>query len=114
MIVLGTGATGRIGRHTVRGDLGDGEAVRALVLPGDPGGDDLTAAGVEVVVGALTDRSALAQATRGVAIVCYLAAALTSRGHADDDFFESNLHGTYELLQAVRAHAPSLRRLVYV
>lgn len=114
MTVLVTGATGRIGRHTVRGYLADGEAVRALVLPGDPGGADLEASGVEVVVGALTDREALARATDGVAVVCHLAAALTSRGHADDDFFESNLHGTYELLQAVRANAPGLRRLVYV
>lgn len=114
MTVLVTGATGRIGRHTVRGYLADGEAVRSLVLPADPGGADLEASGVEVVVGALTDREALARATDGVAVVCHLAAALTSRGHADDDFFESNLHGTYELLQAVRANAPGLRRLVYV
>ena len=114
MTVLVTGATGRIGRHTVRGYLADGEAVRALVLPGDPGGAHLEASGVQVVVGALNDREALARATDGVAVVCHLAAALTSRGHADDDFFESNLHGTYELLQAVRANAPGLRRLVYV
>jgi nucleoside-diphosphate-sugar epimerase len=114
MTVLITGATGRIGRHTVHGYLADGRRVRALVLPGDPGGAALETAGVEVVVGALTDRAALARATRDVAIVCHLAAALTSRGHADDDFFASNLHGTYELLQAVRARAPALRRLVYV
>ena len=65
-------------------------------------------------MGELTDRTALARATDGVAIVCHLAAALTSRGHGDDDFFELNLRGTYGLLQAVRAHAPGLRRLVYV
>lgn len=114
MTVLVTGATGRIGRHTVRGYLADGERVRALVLPGDPSVAELAAAGVDVVVGTLTDREALARATDDVAIVCHLAAALTSRGHGDDDFFESNLHGTYELLQAVRTHAPGLRRLVYV
>ncbi len=114
MTILVTGATGRIGRHVVRAYLADGAAVRALVLPDDPGGTELEAAGAEVVVGELTDRTALARATDGVAVVCHLAAALTSRGHGDDDFFESNLHGTYELLQAVRAHAPALRRLVYV
>ena len=114
MTILVTGATGRIGRHVVRAYLADGAAVRALVLPGDPGGTDLEAAGVEVVVGELTDRTALARATDGVAVVCHLAAALTSRGHGDDDFFESNLRGTYELLQAVRANALALRRLVYV
>ena len=114
MTILVTGATGRIGRHVVRAYLADGAAVRALVLPDDPGGTELEAAGAEVVVGELTDRTALARATDGVAVVCHLAAALTSRGHGDDDFFESNLRGTYELLQAVRADALALRRLVYV
>ena len=69
MTILVTGATGRIGRHVVRAYLADGAAVRALVLPGDPGGTDLEAAGVEVVVGERTDRTALARATEGVAIV---------------------------------------------
>jgi nucleoside-diphosphate-sugar epimerase len=113
MTVLVTGATGRIGRHVVRGYLEDGVAVRALVLPGDPGTADLEDGRVEVIIGGLADRAALATAVEGVDVICHLAAALTSRGHQDDDFFESNLRGTYDLLQAARAHAPDLRRLVY-
>lgn len=113
MRVLVTGAAGRIGRHVVDGYLADGAEVRALVLPDDPGTPGLEAAGVETVVGRLEDRASVERAVDGADVVCHLAAALTTRGHADDDYFEVNLRGTYNLLQSARAFAPDLRRLVF-
>lgn len=113
MTVLVTGAAGRIGRHVVDGYLAAGAAVRALVLPGDPGLGHLQSLGVEVATGRLEDRAAVARAADRVDVVCHLAAALTSRGGTDDEFFASNLAGTYALLQALRAYSPDLRRFVY-
>jgi UDP-glucose 4-epimerase len=113
MTVLVTGAAGRIGRHVARASLQAGEEVRALVLPGDPAAASLAAEGIELVEGRLQDRAALERAVEGVDVIYHLAAALTSRGHRDDDFFDTNLRGTYVLLQAVRGCAPALRRLVF-
>ena len=113
MTILVTGATGRIGRHVVKGYLAAGERVRALALADDPGIPWLGAAGAEVAIGHLGDRGSLERAANDVEVVCHLAAALTSRGHRDDDFIASNVRGTYDLLQAVRVAAPGLRRLVY-
>ena len=112
MRILVTGAAGRIGRHVVDGYLADGAEVRALVLPGDPSAGLLEAAGVKTTVGRLEDRSAVERAVDNAEIICHLAASLTSRGHADDDFFETNLRGVYNLLQSARVFAPGLRRLV--
>ena len=113
MLVLVTGATGRIGRRVVAALLREEQLVRAFALPGDPYAPTLAAQGVELVYGRLEDTAALAEAVRGVDAVCHLAGALTSRGNSDEEFFTLNLRGTFDLLQAVRAHAPHLRRFLY-
>ena len=52
-------------------------------------------------------------AAREVEAVYHLGGALTSRGNTDEEFFEYNVRGTFNLLMAVRDHAPSLQRFVY-
>jgi nucleoside-diphosphate-sugar epimerase len=113
MLILVTGATGRIGAHLTRALVREGHRVRALVLPGDPRAPLVAGPQVELAYGTLADTAALAAAARDVDAVYHLAGALTSRGNSDDEFFEFNLRGTYNLLTAVRAHAPRIRRFAY-
>ena len=113
MLILVTGATGRIGSHLTRALVRAGHTVRALVVPGDPRAAALDGLGVEQVVGRLESRDAVTAAARGVAAVYHLGGALTSRGNTDEEFFEYNVRGTFNLLMAVRDQAPRLRRFVY-
>ena len=113
MLVLVTGATGRIGSHLTRALVEAGHTVRALVVPGDPRAAALDGPGVEQVVGRLESLDAVTAAARGVAAVYHLGGALTSRGNTDEEFFEYNVRGTFNLLMAVRDQAPRLRRFVY-
>ncbi|MEA2513085.1 MAG: UDP-glucose 4-epimerase [Thermomicrobiales bacterium] len=113
MRVLVTGAAGRIGAHLTHALVREGHKVRAFVLPGDPRTDLIVGPGVELTPGRLEDADALRAAVRGVEAVYHLAGALTSRGNSDDEFFEFNLRGTFNLLTAVRDHAPNVRRFAY-
>ena len=44
---------------------------------------------------------------------CHLAAALTTHDVSDDRFIDVNLQGTFNLLEAVRQHAPDIQRFIY-
>ena len=113
MHVLVTGATGRIGSHLTRYLIREGHTVRALVLPDDPRVAAISDPQVQTVQGRLEDVQAVASAVHGVDAVYHLAGALTSRGHTDEEFFEVNLRGTFNVLMTAREHAPQLRHLVY-
>src|SRR5437870_274822 len=113
MLVLVTGATGRIGAHLTHALVHAGHTVRAFALPNDPRASLIQGPNVEFVYGRLGDVAILQQAARDVDAVYHLAGALTSRGNTDEEFFEFNLRGTYNLLMAVRQHAPSCQRVAY-
>ncbi len=101
MSILITGATGRVGRELVSICRNRGEHVRALVLPGDPGREILENEGVEVVTGSLTNRDAVARAVVGVDRIAHLAAVMLWGEGADQELFEQNIAGTFNLLNAV-------------
>ena len=111
--MLVTGAAGRIGAHLTRALVGAGHRVRGFVLPNDPRARFIAGPNVELVEGRLEDRAAVERAATGVEAVYHLGAALTSRGNTDDEFFEFNLRGTYNLLTAVRAYAPGCQRFAF-
>lgn len=113
MLVLVTGAAGRIGAHLTRALVREGHRVRALVLPNDARAALIAGPGVESVEGRLEDGAAVERAATGVDAVYHLGAALTSRGNTDEEFFEFNLRGTFNLLMAVRERAPGCRRFAY-
>ena len=113
MRVLVTGAAGRMGAHLTRLLTGEGHVVRAFVLPGDPNNQQIDGPLVEVAEGRLEDEAAVGRAVDGVDAIVALAGALTSRLASDDQFFEVNLRGTFNLLMAARFRAPGLSRFIY-
>jgi UDP-glucose 4-epimerase len=113
VLVLVTGAAGRIGSHLTRELVAAGHRVRAFVLPGDPRAERLRGPGVDLVEGRLEDDAGLTAAVRDVDAVYHLGGALTSRGNSDQEFFDLNVRTTFTLLMAARAAMPRLRRFVY-
>jgi UDP-glucose 4-epimerase len=113
LLVLVTGAAGRIGAHLTRGLVSRGHQVRAFLLPNDPRAALIAGPNVDLIEGRLEDRAALDRAATGVQAVYHLGAALTSRGNTDEEFFEFNLRGTFNVLMAVRARAPGCRCFAY-
>ncbi len=75
--VLITGATGFIGGHLVRANLERGHSVRALVLPGDPGGPALAPHGVGLCPGDVRDFVAVRAAVDGVDVIFHCAAVVS-------------------------------------
>jgi nucleoside-diphosphate-sugar epimerase len=113
MNVLVTGAGGRLGRALVPALLAGGHMVRCLVVRGDPQASHLTGlgGGVQVVRGQLEYYPELEPAVAGVEAIVHLGAAMGD--FSDDQFFETNVRGTFNVLQAVRRVAPGLRRFVF-
>lgn len=97
---LVTGATGLIGRRLIERLLGEGRAVRALVLPAEAA--QVTARGLdgaEIIYGDITDRASIAGACTGVTRVYHLAAVVGDWGD-DALFHQVNVEGTRNVLEA--------------
>ena len=114
MNVLVTGASGRIGRHVTERLLADSRSVRALVVPDDPRRPLIERPGVEFVEGSLGEEASVRKAVDGAEAVIHLAAALTTRNHVDDEYFETNVAGTYRLLSAIRDRGGQVGRFLYI
>ena len=108
--VLVTGAAGFVGSSVVRALLDRGSRVRALV---EPGGDtaNLDGLDVEVVEGDLRDPDPVAAAVAGCAVVFHAAALYRFWAPDPAAFYDVNVGGTRNVLDAARAHG--CRRVVY-
>jgi NADH dehydrogenase len=108
MTVLVTGASGFVGRHTVRALAARGLRVRALVR--DVGGAGaLDGVDCELVRGDMTDPESLRAAVAGCEAVVHLVAILTGRAR---DFERVMTRGTSDLLDA--AHSAGVGRFVHM
>ena len=102
-----TGATGFVGRVVVAGLIAGGYTVRALVR--NPSAAALPA-DIEMIIGDLADKQALAALSKHADVVLHIAGAI--KGLTRQDFFNANLEGTKNVFAA--AHAAGVKRLVYV
>jgi nucleoside-diphosphate-sugar epimerase len=111
MTVVVTGATGFLGTSLVRRLLSRGTRVR--VLARSPAkAKPLQDRGAEVVLGDITDRTAVAAAADGATVVYHLAGRLFAPGIPATEYYRTHVGGT-ELLLACCQEESTLRRFVH-
>ena len=104
-----TGGTGLTGANVCEQLIERGDTVRALVRnPGDA--EALTAVGVEVVQGDITDPDDVMRASKGCESAIHCAALLGGASQDMADFEAVNKRGTTNVLDAAAAHG--MRRVV--
>lgn len=111
MKILVTGASGFLGSHIAERLASDGHEVR-LLLRRTSSRQFIAGFPHEEAVGDVTDAGSLPAAVAGVHGVIHVAGLVKARNEAE--FEAVNASGTANLLAAVAAAAPDLRRFIYV
>jgi dihydroflavonol-4-reductase len=101
MRCLVTGASGFTGGHLARTLAARGHTVRALVRAGSTTGH-LSGAGVELVPGELTRAEDVVRAAQGCEQIFHIAAVFRTAGHPDSHYYDVNVGGTANVLEAGR------------
>jgi len=109
LLVLVTGAGGRLGRYLVNLLLKGNYKVRVLARAG---AETSFPEGVEIFPGDITHIQTICHAVDGVDAVFHLA-ALVDYVSSGEKLFEVNVEGTRNLLKACKEFAPKLKRFVY-
>ena len=113
MRVLITGITGRIGANLAAALVSGGHAVRGLVWGRDARTEKLAHLGLDLVQGSLTDPADTRRAAEGMEAVFHLGAAFQGGGpFTTDEYFEINVRGAFNMLEAARAQS-GLRHFVF-
>lgn len=117
--VLVTGATGMVGSALVRRLIDEGAQVVALVLDADPRSELVRSdalARVAVVNGALEDPASTERAvvTHEVSTIVHLGAQtiVSAARRSPVAAFETNVRGTWHVMEAARLHPDLVRRVV--
>lgn len=109
---LVTGANGFVGAHLVKGLVDRGYAVRCLVRSTS----DLTSLhgipGIEIHLGDVRQPDTLIAPVKDVDYIFHAAARLMVA--EEEEFLETNLQGTIRVLEAAVAHAPALKRFLFI
>ena len=114
MKILITGIAGRIGANLAKAFLDQGHQVRGLVWTKDRRPEKLANLPVELIEGTITEMADVERAVAGVDAICHLAAAFQGGGpFTNEQYFEINVRGTFNLLEAARQHAPNLQHFFY-
>jgi UDP-glucose 4-epimerase len=104
MRILVTGITGRIGANVAAALLEQGHRVRGLVWPRDPRVDKLHGLDLELQQGSLTEPDDVQRAVEGVEVIYHLGAAFQGGGpFTPQEYFDINVRGTFNVLEAARA-----------
>jgi nucleoside-diphosphate-sugar epimerase len=112
MKCLVTGGGGFSGLHLVDGLLARGDEITALELEGGEAVDHLERKGVRVVRGSVTDRDTVDAAVRDQEVVYHLASPFRQIYAPDSVYWNVDVEGTRNVLEAARAHG--VRRVVHV
>lgn len=114
MNVLVTGISGRIGANLAQGLLNAGHSVRGLVWSKDARPEKLAALDVELVEGNLVNPADVDRAVDGVDAIYHLGAAFQGGGpFSDTDYFEINVRGTFNMLEAARRNSDHLEHFFF-
>ena len=113
--ILVTGAAGQVGSRLVRQLLARDYEVKGLILPNDPMANRIEGLDIEVVEGNLLDAQVAASVVEGIdAIINTANLVRPLPGMGASEFFDNNVKGTFNLLQAAAKKADVLERLVHV
>lgn len=114
MKILITGISGRIGANLAKTLVKAGHEVRGLVWANDRRLDKLAALDVELVEGTIENPTDVEKAAAGVEVICHLAGAFQGGGpFTDQQYFEINVCGTFNILQAARQLGDRLQHFFY-
>lgn len=107
-----TGANGFIGSNLIRKLIGNGHAVRALILKGtDESTLDELKEKIEKIYGDVTETASFRQALEGVDVVIHLAARVSDWG-SEKAFMRLNYEGTKNVLDA--AVEAQVKRFIFM
>jgi nucleoside-diphosphate-sugar epimerase len=114
MKILVTGVSGRIGANLAKQLLEAGHTVRGLVWANDRRLEKLAALDVELLEGTIENRADVEKAVAHVDAICHLAGAFQGGGpFTNDQYFDINVRGTFNMLEAAKAYAPNLQHFFY-
>lgn len=112
MNILVTGITGRVGANVARHFLQKGHNVRGFVWPGDRQSAKLKQIGAEIVEGNLSSSKDVNAAAAGQEVILHLGAAFQAGGpFTPEQYFDTNVKGTFNVLEAALGLGDSLKHL---
>ena len=113
MNILVTGITGRVGANLARHLLAQGHMVRGFVWSGDRQSEKLALLGAEIVEGNLASSADVGRAAADQDAILHLGAAFQAGGpFTSEQYFDTNVKGTFNVLQAAHGLGDRLRHLI--